>query len=157
MIREIDHFSFTVSDLGRSISFYQDILGMRLVKKFRAEGSYTEKVSGYPGAKLEIAYLEIPGQRSRLELIEYLHPKGNVVDLNTNNTGIAHICFYVTNINQMYTELKKKQVNFKSKPVEYLDGPDKGNHIVYLTDPDGITIEFIQPPSEENNVGFSKS
>ena len=46
----------------------------------------------------------------------------------------------------MYSELKGEGIRFKGKPVEYLEGPDKGKIIAYGTDPDGITVEFIQPP-----------
>jgi catechol 2,3-dioxygenase-like lactoylglutathione lyase family enzyme len=44
--------------------------------------------------------------------------------------------------------LKAKGVKFSGKPVKFSEGPDKGNTIAYAADPDGITVELIQPPSD---------
>jgi catechol 2,3-dioxygenase-like lactoylglutathione lyase family enzyme len=39
-------------------------------------------------------------------------------------------------------------VKFKAdKPVAIEAGVNKGGHTVYFTDPDGITLELLQPPS----------
>ncbi len=149
MIKEMDHLSFTVSNLDRSILFYRDTLGMKLVKRFEAPIELEEKLTGYPGANLHIAFLEIPGQRIQIELIEWKHPKGRSVDTSPYNPGAAHVCFYVTDdLNHLYGELKAKGVKFSGKPVKFSEGPDKGKTIAYAADPDGITVELIQPPSD---------
>ena len=43
-------------------------------------------------------------------------------------------------------EAKKHRVEPIAPPVPINDGPNKGRRVVYLRDPDGVTIEFIEIP-----------
>jgi len=144
MITSVNHTSFTVSHLERSISFYRDLLGMELISLAGRDRAFAEKVTGIPGANLKIAYLQAPGHR--LELIQYFSPPGKKLDLQTNNVGCAHLAFNVDDLPKMYADLKAKGVQFKSPPQEVPAGPNKGTLTVYLTDPDGLTLEFLQAP-----------
>jgi catechol 2,3-dioxygenase-like lactoylglutathione lyase family enzyme len=144
MITSVNHTSFTVSDLERSISFYRDLLGMELISLAGRDPAFAEKVTGLRGANLKVAYLQAPGHR--LELIQYFSPPGKKLDLQTNNVGCAHLGFNVDDLPQMYDELKAKGVQFKSAPQTVPAGPNKGTLAVYFTDPDGITLEFLQGP-----------
>jgi len=102
------------------------------------------EVTGIPGANLKVAYLQAPGHR--IELIQYFSPPGKKLDLQTNNVGCAHLGFNVDDLPKMYTELRVKGVHFKSAPQEVPAGPNMGTLAVYFTDPDGITLEFLQSP-----------
>ena len=144
MIINVNHTSFTVSDLDRSISFYRNLLGLELISLTGRDPAFSEKVTGIPGANLKIAYLQAPGHR--LELIQYLSPPGEKLDCRTNNIGSAHLAFNVDNLPALYADLKAKGVQFKSEPLEVPAGPNKGTMAVYFTDPDGITLEFLQAP-----------
>ncbi len=144
MIINVNHTSFTVSDLDRSISFYRNLLGLELISLTGRDPAFSEKVTGIPGASLKIAYLQAPGHR--LELIQYLSPSGEKLDCRTNNIGSAHLAFNVDNLPALYADLKAKGVQFKSEPLEVPAGPNKGTMAVYFTDPDGITLEFLQAP-----------
>ena len=144
MIINVNHTSFTVSDLDRSISFYRNLLGLELISLTGRDPAFSEKVTGIPGANLKIAYLQAPGHR--LELIQYLSPSGEKLDCRTNNIGSAHLAFNVDNLPALYADLKAKGVPFKSEPLEVPAGPNKGTMAVYFTDPDGIALEFLQAP-----------
>jgi len=144
MITSVNHTSFTVSDLDRSIAFYRDLLGMELISLAGRDPAFVEKVTGIPGANLKVAYLQAPGHR--LELIQYFSPPGKKLELQTNNVGCAHLAFNVDDLPKMYAEMKAKGVHFKSAPQEVSAGPNKGTLTVYFTDPDGITLEFLQTP-----------
>ena len=54
------HFSFTVSDLDRSVDWYTDVLGMELVHRQVQDNDYTRTLVGLPDASLEIAQLKLP-------------------------------------------------------------------------------------------------
>ena len=41
MIIDVLHFSFTVSDLDKSINWYTDILGLEVVNRQRQNNEYT--------------------------------------------------------------------------------------------------------------------
>jgi catechol 2,3-dioxygenase-like lactoylglutathione lyase family enzyme len=145
MITSTNHTSFTVSNLDRSIAFYRDLLGFELTSLAERDPAFSAKITGVPGAHLRVAYVRAPGHS--IELIQYLSPPGIKLDLRTSNIGCAHIAFNVDGLRKMYSELKAKGVHFKSEPLEVFAGPNKGAVAVYLTDPDGITLEFIQSPT----------
>jgi hypothetical protein len=44
----------------------------------------------------------------------------------------------------MYRDLKAKGVRFKGEPLGIPAGPNKGNLMVYMLDPDDFTLELIQ-------------
>ncbi len=46
MITTVNHTSFTVSDLDRSIAFYRDLLGMELMSLAGRDPAFVEKVTG---------------------------------------------------------------------------------------------------------------
>ena len=144
MITSVNHTSFTVSDLDRSVSFYRDLLGMELISLTGRDPGFVERITGIPGANVKVAYLQAPGHR--LELIQYFGPSGKNLDLQTNNVGCAHLGFNVDDLPRMYAELKAKGVHFKSEPQEVPAGPNKGTKAVYFMDPDGIPLELLQTP-----------
>ena len=96
MLTSVWHTSWTVSDLDRSIAFYRDLLGFELVETKHRIGAFIEEVVGFSGAELKIATLRIPGaplpqSGHHLELIEYVAPRGERLDLRTCNIGAAHL------------------------------------------------------------------
>jgi len=147
VITGVYHTSFTVSDLDRSLAFYRDVLGLKVVVQQEKAGDYIEQVVAYPNAHLKIALLKAEGSDHVLELIEYVHPKGHAIDVSTPNPGSAHLCFRVDDLQRTYEALVAKGVRFKSPPVRITSGVNEGGQAVYLLDPDGITLELFQPPA----------
>ena len=143
MILTTNHTSFTVSDVECSVAFYRDLLGFKLLSLAERPQEFAEIATGIPGAHLRVAYLEAPGGH-RLELIQYLRPPGVKLDMRTNNVGSAHLALNVDDLRRVYREFKAKGVRFKGEPIEVPAGPNKGNLMVYMLDPDDFTLELIQ-------------
>lgn len=137
-IKRIDHSEITVKDLDKSVEFYQETLGLKPAGK--TEMHITEK-GRFQGAKMKIAFLQ--AGEDRLELIQYLNPKGKESDLNPWDRGAQHTAFEVVGIRKMYEDLKKKGVNFLSPPQDF---KDKNTDVtwVYFKDPDGGLIELME-------------
>lgn len=151
MILNTFHFSFTVSDIDRSVAFYADVLGMKSLGIHTHDQPYTSVQVGFPNTVLRAARLTIEGippSRSGhvLGLIEYVSPRGEPTDTTTNRPGSAHMAFEVDDLRAMVEKLKHQGVHFKSEPVEITAGPNKGGITIYFYDPDGITLELVQPP-----------
>ena len=74
-----NHTSFTVSDLERSLSFFQDALGFEVTSKAPRDPGAIQAVTGVAGANIVVAYVRGPDHS--LELIEYLGPddRGSVM------------------------------------------------------------------------------
>ena len=145
------HFSFTVSNLERSIAFYTDVVGMKLVKQTVHNQPYTSVQVGFKDAHLKAAQLTIEGMSQSpsghlLELLEYVNPRGEPTDTTTNRPGSAHLAFQVDDIQAEYERMKAVGVRFKSDgPVRIMAGPNEGGWTIYFLDPDNITLEMVQP------------
>ena len=144
--------SFTVSNLDASLRWYTEVLGLEFVRQQVQHNEYTARLVGYPEAHLKVAQLRVPGQtipqsRHHIELVEYIHPRGENIPLDTNCTGVGHWAFMVDDIYAEFERLKGLGVRFKAAaPVAIEQGVNKGGYTIYFTDPDGITLELLQPP-----------
>jgi len=158
MIQGIWHVSFTVSNLAASIRWYTEVLGLEYVRGQVQENEYTSRLVGFTNVKLHVAQLKVPGMplparaNHHVELIEYERPRGvSNLDLGTNNTGVGHWAFIVDDIHVEFARMQAYGVHFKAAaPVAIEQGVNKGGFAIYLSDPDGITFELIQPPIKDN-------
>ncbi len=112
---------------------------------------------GYPDAHLRVAMFKTPASTCSpsshvLELVAYVAPEGQKIDLSTCNVGSAHMAFVVDDIFSTYEDWRKQGVRFKSDPVAIEAGVNQGGYTVYFLDPDGITLEIIQPPAHRLNT-----
>jgi catechol 2,3-dioxygenase-like lactoylglutathione lyase family enzyme len=151
VIRQVFHFSFTVSNLDRSVAWYTNALGLELVHRQRQDNQYTRQLVGFENAILEVAQFKIANVSPELsthvlELVEYVQPRGKPIQLDTCNPGVAHLAFVVSDIHDEYNRLRNKGVRFRSAPVEITAGVNRGGHTCYFWDPDGITLELVQRP-----------
>ena len=145
------HFSFTVSDLERSVSWYTTVLGLELVARQRSDSDYIRTLVGYPDAVLDVAQFRIPGvspgrSTHMLELIQYLAPTGATRDLEMSSVGAAHLGFLVDDIDAEYRRLIGLGVVFVNPPVTISAGVNRGGAAAYFRDPDGITLELLMAP-----------
>lgn len=121
------HTMLRVGDLQRSIDFYTQHLGMKLLRQSDNEAyKYTLAFVGYGDEKdhtvLELTY--------NWDTSEY--------DLGT---AFGHIAIGVEDIYGLCEQLKANGVNVTREP-----GPVKGGKtvIAFIKDPDGYMVELIQ-------------
>ena len=150
MLVNVFHFSFTVANLERSVAFYRDLLGLKVVYEGVHDKPYTATQVAFPNAYLKVAFLTLDGYPETrsghfLELLEYVNPRGEPTDTATNRPGASHIAFQVDDLVAEYTRLKAAGVRFKSEPVEIMAGRNAGGFTIYFLDPDNITLEMVQP------------
>jgi catechol 2,3-dioxygenase-like lactoylglutathione lyase family enzyme len=149
MLRAYSHFSFVVHDIERSVAWYRDILGLRLVARQRQDNEYTRRFVGVPGAILEVAEFALPRAGAEaevlLELLEYVEPRGERSALRRQDVGNAHLSFIVDDIIAEHERLSRAGASFVTPPVRIEEGVNTGGWVCYLCDPDGITLELFQP------------
>jgi catechol 2,3-dioxygenase-like lactoylglutathione lyase family enzyme len=141
-----DHTSYTVSNLERSLEFYVDLLGFEVLWQREITNQYFRDIVGFPDGVVKAAHLRIPGSTHKLELFEYVVPAGSPADVRTNNPGSSHMAFLVEDLSAAYEALKAKGVQFRSPPTAIDAGANKGAYSLYMLDPDGISVELLQPP-----------
>lgn len=150
MITAIDHLNIVVSDLERSVKFYTELLGFRLVKEAQLEGEWIDRVVGLKGVKGRVAYVVAPAGEPRLELLQYEAPAGDDPTVNrlANTIGLRHFAMRVDDIAAMTATLRDAGVEVFSDPVRVPHGVvkhDQGQKtLVYFLDPDGVVLELAE-------------
>ena len=142
-----DHTGFTVANFERSLIFWQDVLGFELSHRAHHTGDLASEVTGVAGAEISIAVLK--GFGHKIELLEYLAPADRKhVDLRPCDVGSVHIALTVDNLDVVLNAIAASGWKAAGKPQTLQSGPNAGKRVVYVRDPDGTTIEFMQPPPE---------
>jgi catechol 2,3-dioxygenase-like lactoylglutathione lyase family enzyme len=139
----LDHIGFAVGNLDRATDWYTRFFGEPPVMRKVWDVEYLGRVLGYPGAKIECAFWELPGGTT-LELIEYLEPAAGVVDMETYNAGNAHLCLVVDDLDADLERLRSELGVTGVEAVEIPWGPYAGGKACYFRDPDGISIQLMQ-------------
>jgi lactoylglutathione lyase len=116
-----------VGDLQRSIDFYTQVLGMRLLRK-----------SDYPSGRFTNAFVGYDDE-SRTAVLELTHNWDTAsYDMGT---GFGHVAVEVEDAYKACDEVKKRGGKVTREP-----GPMKHGStvIAFVEDPDGYKIEFVQ-------------
>ena len=121
------HTMLRVGDLQRSLSFYTEVLGMKLLRR-----------KDYPGGKFTLAFVGY-GDESDHTVIELTHNwETDSYDLGT---GYGHIALAVEDAAAACNAIREKGGNVVREA-----GPMKhgGSVIAFIEDPDGYKIELIE-------------
>jgi lactoylglutathione lyase len=121
------HTMLRVGDLNRSVDFYTNVLGMRLLRKTdRPDYQYTLAFVGY-------------GDESHDAVLELTHNYG--VEKYDHGNGYGHVAIEVDD-----AKAACAAVRAKGGVVSREAGPVKGGTtvIAFVQDPDGYKIELIE-------------
>jgi catechol 2,3-dioxygenase-like lactoylglutathione lyase family enzyme len=139
-----DHTGITVSNLERSLTFWRDVLGLELSHTAHQKGELAQEITGVKGAKIKLAVLKAPGGH-KIELLEYLAPADRQYgNFRPCDIGSAHVALLVEDLDAMLARIAASGWKAAGKPQTLTAGPNAGKRVVYVRDPDGTTIEFMQ-------------
>jgi catechol 2,3-dioxygenase-like lactoylglutathione lyase family enzyme len=141
-----DHTGITVSNLERSLEFWQNVLGFEFSHRAHQTGQMAEEITGVKGAELKLAVVKSPSGH-KIELLEYLAPVDRKkVDLRPCDVGSVHVAFRIDNLETILNTVAASGWKAAGKPQTLKSGPNAGKRVVYVRDPDGTTIELMQQP-----------
>src|SRR5438876_1533465 len=142
-----DHTGITVSNLERSLEFWQNVLGFEFSHRAHQTSEMASEITGVAGAEIKLAVVKAPGGH-KIELLEYLAPpdRKQHVDLQPCDVGSVHIAFTVDNLDAVLEKIAASGWKAAGKPQALQSGPNAGKRVVYVRDPDGTTIEFMEMP-----------
>jgi catechol 2,3-dioxygenase-like lactoylglutathione lyase family enzyme len=137
-----------VESIEDSLKYYRDVLG------FKVENEDRETYSQGPSKK-EMRWVILKGISGGecLKLISL--PSDSVLKAGPwkmQKIGFTHVAFAVQGMSDYYQEMVHRKVNFKSAPTSVMVGPHQGGKAVYLTTPEGVTLEFIDSPLTKNEI-----
>jgi catechol 2,3-dioxygenase-like lactoylglutathione lyase family enzyme len=151
------HVSPIVADLGRSVRFYRDLLGLELAAAPQPgplPWDTTRELldlHGLPNARLRYASLRIPGVRCGIEPAEFDRVDRKPVRRRMQDPGAVTLILLVRDIDAAFARLKAAGVPVATTggaPV--MPSPTSKTRAVIVEDPDGHFVELAQlepPPS----------
>lgn len=141
-----DHTGITVRNLKESLAFWQNVLGFEFSHYAYQTGELAREITGVSGAEILIAVLKAPGHK--VELLEYRGPSDRKhPTLRPCDVGSFHIALTVDNLEAVLEAIAASGWKSAGNPQTLQSGPNAGKRVVYVRDPDGTIIEFMQPPS----------
>jgi catechol 2,3-dioxygenase-like lactoylglutathione lyase family enzyme len=141
-----EHTGITVSNLERSLEFWQNVLGFEFSHRAHQTSEMASEITGVPGAEIKLAVVRAPSGH-KIELLEYLAPADRKkVDVRPCDVGSVHVALTVDNLEAILEKIAASGWKAAGKPQTLKTGPNAGKRVVYVRDPDGTTIEFMEMP-----------
>jgi lactoylglutathione lyase len=121
------HTMIRVGNLDRSLAFYTELLGMRLLRK-----------KDYPGGRFTLAFVGY-GDEADHTVVELTHNWDT--ERYDIGDGFGHLALGVEDVYQTCDRLRERGAKITREP-----GPMKHGttEIAFVEDPDGYKIELIQ-------------
>ncbi len=139
MIRGAHHVAISTPNIERLLGFYRDLLGFQEVARTAWEPG-TDVINQVLGLHDSAAtQVMLKGANLCIELFEFKTPSPETMDPQRPvcDHGHTHICFDVTDIEEVYARLLAAGVAFNAPPQDF--GAVKAT---YGRDPDGNVFEL---------------
>ncbi|HEX4998728.1 MAG TPA: VOC family protein, partial [Terriglobia bacterium] len=145
-------FSPIVSDLEKSLAFYNDLFGLPApasTPQFSNSDSGLLNFLGVPTAQTRVATARIPGTNPAMnvELVDFKDIERRAARPRPQDPGATRLILLVRDVDALLTRLKTKGVPVVTTggaPVDVtMYGGEKGRAVI-VSDPDGFAIELLQ-------------
>jgi len=141
-MKAVRHFGIVTSDIGRSLHFYRDLLGLKIERDMLEEGEFIDAILGLENVRVRTIKMRAEHADALVELLFYeSHPKRAMSNNELPNRGASHIAFTVEDVDAEYKKLKEGGVRFNCSPQMSPGGKAK---VTFCYDPDGVPVELVQ-------------
>jgi catechol 2,3-dioxygenase-like lactoylglutathione lyase family enzyme len=150
LVASVVKVGMTVSELDKSVAFFQDVLSFKKVSEREVVGKALEEETGVFGLRCRIAELRIGDET--LELTEYVASSGRPYPeaSRSNDRWFQHIAIITSDMDAAYATLRQHKVKFASTGPQTLPNWNKnaaGISAFYFHDPDGHVLEVLHFPA----------
>jgi catechol 2,3-dioxygenase-like lactoylglutathione lyase family enzyme len=143
----IDHTAIAVSNTSASLSFYRDLLGLKVAGESENYGNEQEHLNNVLGAHLHISGLKAPAGIG-IEFLEYLTPRDGrplPADARANDLVGWQTTLLVGDANAAAQQLQSSGYRFVSSGVVAMSDQQLGFRKGFLVrDPDGHLMRIIE-------------
>mgnify|MGYP002626117150 CR=1 FL=1 len=125
-LNKVHHIAIICSDYARSLEFYTNVLGLKVVAEhYRAERQ-SYKTDLALNGEYVVELFSFPSSPHRLT--------------NPEAAGLRHLAFETDNINAAVAELDAMGVSHEPVRIDEYTG----RHFLFFADPDGLPIELYE-------------
>jgi glyoxylase I family protein len=134
-IREIDHLVLRVSDLDLMLGFYCGVLGCTIERR-----------------QDDIGLVQLRAGRSMIDLVPVTGKLGRAGGRPPEAEGrnVDHFCLRVDPFKEDDIRAHLSGLGVSAGPVESRFGAEGEGPSIYLTDPEGNTVELKGPPTQSS-------
>ena len=147
-VSRIHHAGVTVADAERSLHFYRDLLGMKVLGDSRLTRPDVAALLGVD--ELELRVIELDSGDGRIvELLEYGNPRGRHVDYTSRDGGTGHIALVVRDLDGVAAGVEAaggSVISRRAITAGDTSGIFAGVRLLYVRDPDGFILELVELP-----------
>lgn len=139
----LDHAGLTCTDIDASLVFYHELLRLPILSRGEGKG----RAAGIADARVAVAKLDAGGGQM-IELLQYLHPRGEATALPVSMPGGVHVALGVHDLDQTLARLAAAGYSALTDTPVTATAPEHdrwhGARLVYVLDPDRHTIELVE-------------
>lgn len=143
----VNHIGITVSNLEKSIQFYEALTGKKIGNKDQIGGKRMAQTQGLDDTLIKYANLRL--DNVNIDILEYVEPQSQKANYSNEQISAMHLCFEVEDIEAAVARLKSLGIEPSGEAITFQeeDGLKAGigTAVVYFTDPDGTNLELIAP------------
>tara|TARA_B100000212_G_C27098520_1_gene415342 strand:- start:94 stop:525 length:432 start_codon:yes stop_codon:yes gene_type:complete len=141
MITSIRHSGLVVNDLEKSLNFWINILGFKLVKKMVESGPKIDSILGLENVKVTTAKLS-DHNGNIIELLKFhSHQSKEKWEGKPYSIGLTHLALSVDNFDELVSKFSESGIVLKNKPVISDDNKVK---VVYIESLEGLLLEIVE-------------
>jgi catechol 2,3-dioxygenase-like lactoylglutathione lyase family enzyme len=140
----VSHIAICTRDIEKSLAFYRDILGMRVLFDGPTDPTEGGRLQNYQQARKSRRRVSLSfgaGKKPTLTLTSHAGEEITGAPLKLDQMGITHFSFTVPNVEALLDELLARGVQLAG-PRETFTNAQGRVRSFYVYDPDGIIIQF---------------
>jgi lactoylglutathione lyase len=149
-IKAIGHIGVCVTDMERSLGFYQHGLGFEVIREWDFAGKNWGRLLEVDDLNLHSKLLQ--RETMSIELLHFLSPPptGSSERRPWNQIGFAHLAVWVDDIDVEGENLQRHGGHIIESTRTTFDHPNLHGRWLICTDPDGTRIELVEYPDGED-------
>ena len=136
--------AMSVTDINRTIKFYNDILGFVPFKKpQKLKGIIPSRIQGYKKVNALICWMNDANPSFQLEFFQYFNPPARPMSGSARpcDIGYSRMGIWVADFDGIMHRLKENRIPLITVPIKFGDG-----RRVCFRDPDGVYLELMEKP-----------